>query len=1038
MRRTIPSVEGGLLYSTEIGSDRIVVGTPAWYGWLEHHTSFLFADLTGSFTAREGGGESGALEWKAFRTRAGKLHHLWLGPARTLTLARLQAAAQALSSEHAPAEPISLPPVQPATAQLSVQETAVSTVPTGPPSSFLRTKLNRPRASSDVIPRARLIEPLNAGLSGNVILVCAPAGFGKTTLLTTWLETIDHPSAWLSLDDNDNELADFVRAFTAALQNLFPDACQASASLLKAPQFPPVDRVATLLINDLADVPEDVVLVLDDYQSVHSSQVHRLLELLIGHLPSQIHLVLATRSDPPLPLARWRAQGRLSELRGSDLRFTLQETHAFLSRVGGKELALQTAGALEDCTEGWIAVLRLAALSLRSSADGAAFLEKLRHSPDRLVSSYLVEEILAQQAPAAQELLVRTSILEQFCAELGAAIMGSATSLAHVQATLDWVERSNVLIIPLDERQGWYRFHPLFQRLLQQRLQARISREELATLHRRASAWYASQGLIQEAIEHALAAGDASGAARLVEAQFLWAFEQEQWVQVERWLRLVPEEQIQSSPTLLVARAWILQAHGQLNDLPPVLTAAEQLLATGDIGASESEDRQFRILQALIAIQWSIVQFFTGQAQASLESARYAQEWIPPGEAHVASLVLQYLALSNQVTGQGDVALVELNEALREPSAHLNNTARLLFAQVLIYLATGKLQQVEHTSRHLLRIAQQADLAMSQYWAHLMLGLVYYEWNNLYAAAYHFSVVVANRYRAHLWAVQEAMYGLALAYQAQGPGLQARETARALLEWVQGEHNMRDLMMAYAFCGQVALLQDKVEEASQWLEMAGEQTVLGPMTSLEVPPITQARLLLAQGDEASVARGQALLTHLLQHAEAIHNTRKTIQVLALQVWTYDLQGRLSEALAVLERALVLARPGGFLRTFADLPPLFTLLQELRKRRKANHAADSKLDAYLQRILVAMNPQAAQAVSLEELLRQEGLEPLTERELQILRLLDRDLTNKEIARELVVTSGTVKAHTANVYRKLSVNNRHAAVTLSKALGLLAAS
>ncbi|TMD69826.1 MAG: hypothetical protein E6I97_20720, partial [Chloroflexi bacterium] len=445
-----------------------------------------------------------------------------------------------------------------------------------------------------------------------------------------------------------------------------------------------------------------------------------------------------------------------------------------------------------------------------------------------------------------------------------------------------------------------------------------------------------------------------------------------------------------------------------------------------------------RILRALIAIQWSIVQFFTGQAQASLESARYAQEWIPPGEAHVASLVLQYLALSNQVTGQGDMALVELNEALREPSAHLNNTARLLFAQVLIYLATGKLQQVEHTSRHLLRIAQQADLAMSQYWAHLMLGLVYYEWNNLYAAAYHFSVVIANRHRAHLWAVQEAMYGLALAYQAQGPGLQARETARALLEWVQGEHNMRDLMTAYAFCGQVALLQDKVEEASQWLEMAGEQTVLGPMTSLEVPPITQARLLLAQGDEASVARGQALLTQLLQHTEAIHNIRKTIQVLALQVWTYDLQGRVPEALAVLERALVLARPGGFLRTFADLPRLATLLQELRKRRKANQAADSKLDAYLQRILVAMNPQAAQAVSLEELLRQEGLEPLTERELQILRLLDRDLTNKEIARELVVTSGTVKAHTANVYRKLSVNNRHAAVTLSKALGLLAAS
>ncbi|HEX6551658.1 MAG TPA: hypothetical protein VF026_02765, partial [Ktedonobacteraceae bacterium] len=340
MRRTIPIVEGGLLYQSEIGSEPIIVGTPAWYGWLEQHTSFLFADLAGSFTARKSGSEPGAQYWEAFRTRAGKLERLWLGPARTLTLARLQAAAQALSTEHAPAEPISLPPEQPAAAQLSVHESAVAA---SPPSSLLRTKLHRPRPGSDVIPRARLLERLNAGLSGSVTLLCAPAGFGKTTLLTDWLESIDHPAAWLSLDDSDNELAAFVHVLTASLQRVFPDICQATASLLKVPQFPTAERVVPLLLNDLADVPGDVILVLDDYQSIHNDQVHRLLELVIGHLPSQLHLVLATRSDPPLPLARWRAQGRLSDLRGSDLRFTLQETHAFLSRVVGKELAQQTA-----------------------------------------------------------------------------------------------------------------------------------------------------------------------------------------------------------------------------------------------------------------------------------------------------------------------------------------------------------------------------------------------------------------------------------------------------------------------------------------------------------------------------------------------------------------------------------------------------------------------------------------------------------------------------------------------------------------------
>ncbi len=907
----------------------------------------------------------------------------------------------------------------------------------GPPTSLMRTKLYRPRTSSDLIPRARLIERLNATLSGNVTLISAPAGFGKTTLLVEWLQTINRPTAWLSLDEHDNELPVFVHALTAALQSVFLDAFQAPASLLKAPQFPPVDRMATLLINDLADVSDDMILVLDDYHLIRNREIHSLLDLLIEHLPPQMHLVLATRSDPPLSLARWRARGYLNELRGADMRFTLTETEAFLTRVLDNEVAHETAGALEELTEGWFAVLRLAALSLRSTSDRMAFMERLRSSPDHSVSSYLLEETLAQQTSFVQELLVRTSLLEQFCAGLCVAIMGSDASHGQVQATLDWLERSNLFLVPLDERQGWYRFHHLFKGLLQQRLQAHGSQEELATLHRRASAWYAEQGLIEEALKHALVAGDAAYAARLVEAQVLQAFEQEQRVQMERWLRLVPEEQIQGSPLLLFARVCIVQARGQLKDLPPLLTAGEQLLATADSGARDLDDPQSRISHALIAIGLSHFQYFTGQAQASLESARSALAWLPPGEEHVAGHALQYLAWSYQATGQENVALAELQQALRELPARPTITARLLLAQMFVYLAAGKLQQVEHTARHLLQIAQQADLVLSQNYAHWLLGVVHYEQNKLDGAMYHFSAVITNQHLAHLWGVQDAMYGLALAYQAQRLSIQAQETARALLELVQGQHNTRELMTAYAFCGQLALLQDEVEQASQWLEMAGEQEVAGPMLFLEDPLITAAHLLLAKGDEPSVARGQALLTHLLQHVEAIHSTRKTIKVLALQAWAHDLQGRETETLDALEHALALGRPGEFIRTFADLPPLARVLQELRKCRKARQAIDSKLDGYLQRILAAMNPLAAQASSKEELLHQEGIEPLTERELHILHLLDRDLTNKEIARELVVTPGTVKVHTINVYRKLSVNNRRAAVTLAKTLGLLAA-
>jgi LuxR family maltose regulon positive regulatory protein len=1034
VHRTRPTVKSGRLYQLEREGDPIDVGTPPWYDWLEEHDSFLFVDHVGAVTVRKNGTGHGESEWWASRTRLGKVFTVSLGPSRAINLSSLQIAARRLAGKQAHVGSAMLSTASPAASTLPIPQTAATS---GSLRALMRTKLSRPRSGSDVIFRTRLIERLNAALGGEITLVCAPAGFGKTTLLAQWVQTLDRPNAWLSLDEHDNELPVFVHSLAAALQMAFPEAFGATAASLKAPRILPPEHIAALLINDLADVPDDVILVLDDYHCIHNREVHTLLELLVEHLPLQLHLVLISRSNPPLPLARWLAKGRLNELRGSDLRFTLSETQSFLTRMLGSEAARETAGALDERTEGWIAVLHLAALSLRGTSDHASFLQHLDSYAARSISSYLVGEILAQQAPAVQEVLERASILEQFCAQLCAAVIGSDISPEQVQATLDWVERENLFLVPLDKRQGWYRFHHLFQGLLQQRLQTHCSQEELATLHRRASAWYAKQGLIEEAIEHARMAGDASEARQLVEAHFFRAFEQEQWVLVEHWLHLLPEEQIQRSPFLLVARAWISQAHGQLQELPPLLVAAEQLVASGDRDTSEADDPPFRLLRGLTATLWSLFHFFTGQTQASLESARSALAYIPPAEEHMASHATFYFVLSNQATGHEEGALAAVQQALRDQSTGLSSTARLLYAQTYVYVAMGKLPQAEHTARHLLHIAREGELVISQNYAHWLLAVVHYEQNRLDEAAYHFSAVIANQHQAHFWVVQDALCGLALIYQAQGLCIQAQETARTLIELVQEQHNMRELMVAFAFRGRLALLQNEVEEASQWLEMAGEQEVRGPMFFLEDPPMTKVRLLLAKGDEVSVARGQALLTQLLQHVEAIHNTRKAIQVLALQAWADDLQGRETEALDVLERALTLARPGGFMRTLADLFPLAPLLNALRKGRKARHAADKQLDAYLQGLLAAMNPVPAQAGSKEDLLEQEGLEPLTRRELQILNLLDKDLTNKEIARELVLTPGTVKLHTKHVYQKLSVNNRRSAVTLARALGLLAA-
>jgi LuxR family maltose regulon positive regulatory protein len=1012
----------------------IDVGTPSWYDWLEKHTSFLFVDHAVAVTVRKIGTDLGESDWKASRTRMGKVFTVSLGPSHTLNLSNLHSAARKLAGKHAPIGSNTQSMDSPATSILPTSKNAATT---GSLNSLLRTKLYRPRSGSDVITRTRLLERLNAALDGGITLVCAPAGFGKSTLLAQWVQTIDRSHAWLSLDEHDNELPLFVQSLVAALQSAFPDAFGATAFLRNAPRILLPDQIVTLLINDLAVMPDDVILVLDDYHCIHNREVHTLLELLVEHLPPQLHLVLICRSDPPLPVARWLAKGRMYELRGTDLRFTTEETEVFLTRMLGSEAARETAAVLDERTEGWIAALRLAALSLRGTSDHASFLERLDNHAARSISSYLVGEILAQQAYTVQEFLERTSILEQFCAELCAAVMESDASHEQAQATLDWLERTNLFLVPLDKRQRWYRFHHLFQGLLQQRLQTHCSHEELATLHLRASTWYINHHLIEEAIRHTLLAGDASRATQLVEAHFFQAFEQEQLTLVERWLRLLPEEQIQGSPFLLVARAWISQAHGQLKELPCLLAAAEQLLGTADSSAHDPDNTKQRLLRVLIADLWSLFHFFTGQTQASLESARSALTLLPPGEEIVASHVLEELAFALQATGFEEEALAALQQALQDQSTGLSSAARLLFAQAYVYMAMGKLPQVEHTARHLLHIASEGELVKSQYFAHWLLGVMYYEQNRLNEATYHFSAVIADQHQAHMWVVQDALCGLALTNQAQGLSTQAQATARSLLTWAQEQHTIHELMVAFAFCGRLALLENEVEEASQWLEMAGEQDVRGPMFFLEDPPVTVVHMLLAKGDEVSIAKGQVLLTKLSQLVEATHNIRKTIQVLALQAWAYDLQHRKAEALDVLERALVLARPGGFIRTFADLVPLAKLLHELRKDRKARHEVDKNLDAYLQGILAAMDQVPAQAGIREELLAKEGLEPLTRRELQILTWLDTDLTNKEIARELVVTTETVKLHTKHVYRKLSVNNRRAAVTLARALGLLAA-
>jgi LuxR family maltose regulon positive regulatory protein len=375
------------------------------------------------------------------------------------------------------------------------------------PFTLLRTKLHKPQISPDLVPRPRLVERLRRGLDRKLTLISAPAGFGKTTLACMWLQDCARPAAWLSLDENDSDLRVFLSYFVAAVQTVFPDACPTTLGVLRAPHLPPLDHMAITLVNEINDLPEPVILVLDDYHAIQDEAVHELVATLIGNLPRHAHLVLASRVDPPWPLALLRAGRQMMELRADDLRFTLDEAQAFLERVVGVDLTSEAVATLEGRTEGWIAALRLAALSMRGETDHAAFVQSFKGT-HRDLTDYLTTEVLSQQSQPIQDFLLRTSILDRFCAPLCDAILDDRRSTIDEeppsplsQAILDELDQANLFLVPLDYERRWYRYHHLFQDLLRRRLQAQLNAEELASLHSRASAWLRDNGLIEEALQ---------------------------------------------------------------------------------------------------------------------------------------------------------------------------------------------------------------------------------------------------------------------------------------------------------------------------------------------------------------------------------------------------------------------------------------------------------------------------------------------------------------------------------------------------------
>jgi LuxR family transcriptional regulator, maltose regulon positive regulatory protein len=936
---------------------------------------------------------------------------------------------------------------------------------------LLTTKLSPPPARPGLVPRPRLIGRLSQGLRRKLTLLSAPAGFGKTTLLVAWLHQLQiadeaQPNlqstiynlqssrvAWVSLDDGDNEPARFWRYFLAAFEGLQDGIGQAALALLRSTQPAPIESVLTALINDLARLSTEGALILDDYHIIQAPSIHRGVALLLDRLPAHLHLVLASRATPPLPLARLRARDQLIEITANDLRFSADETTLFLQQTMGLAISADRVAALEMRTEGWIAGLQLAALSLHNRDDVDDFITTFTGG-QRYILDYLTEEVFDRQPPHIQSFLLQTSILDRLSGPLCDAVLEreirdwrleiaqSPISNFQSQAILEHLERANLFIVPLDQERRWYRYHQLFAEFLRSRLRTTYA-ERLPELHRRAALWHERNGLIAEAIDHALAAADHAWAARLVEEHAERMLTSGEGSAVRGWLAALPAALVRVRPRLSVAYAWAMLAASNFAEAEPYLRDAEAALASST--SAQSAEREE--LAVLIDAARATVAINVGDYATAVELSRRALERLP--ETNLLLLGQTALNLGDAYATEElfDTAAAQQAFAKAIAAGKAGGYADVVVVALgslgQLHGRMGQLRQAAATYQEALHYAaQQGRPVFGAGKAHVYLSGVLLEWEDQGAAATHLTQgIELCKQWGHLQHVLDGYHYLAQLQLAQGNLGAALETieyaqqlaASALRTASGADQSLRNKKIGWAAeriavtRARLWLAEGNLDAVGRWVQER-KLAVDGDMSRHRDGHAILARLLIAQGKP-----GEALvvLEQLLRSYESAGWMWGAISTMTLQALAFQAQGSLPAALDTLRRALALAAPEGYLHTFVEKgEPMAALLGEAR--------AQSIAPPYITKLLAAFNELSIEHAVSSMTPRKASnaqFEALSERELRVLRLLAAGLSNQEIASELVVSVNTVKTHIKRIYDKLGVHSRVTAIEQARQLQLL---
>jgi LuxR family maltose regulon positive regulatory protein len=906
--------------------------------------------------------------------------------------------------------------------------------------TLLATKLHIPPVRPTWMPRSRLIERLDAGLQHKFTLVSAPAGFGKTTLLSEWSRQVERPVAWFALDRADNDPTQFWSYFIAALQQVRANLGAAVLDGLQSPQPLASEALLTGLLNELAENDDPLVLVLDDFHLLTAPQLHEALLFFQEHVPAHVHLVLAGRVDPPWPLARMRARGEMAELRAGDLRFTVAEATAFFNDVMGLDLSPEDIAALESRTEGWIAGLHMAALSMQGREDRTLFVQAFGAS-HRFILDYLLEEVLNRQSAEIQEFLLQTAILERMTASLCDAVAGREES----QAVLMEMDRANLFVVPLDDERRWYRYHQLFGDLLRSRLQQEKP-DQVATLHSRASAWYEAQGLIGEAVEHAVASGNVERLRRLVEGNALTMVNRGELATLSNWLDALPDEVVHRRAWLSVARAWVLTCGGDLESAEHHLQDADRAVEYQDSegGADEgiAPTEKQRVAGHIAAIR-AYTALLQGDASRAVEQAYMALEFLPPEDLPARGVAARNLGIALRWGGDLATAAQVLKQAATAAQAAGDSymAVTVLGDLALQQLGQGQLRQSYATCQEALRIAERyaqrsgRRLPAAGY-AYVFLSFVLREWNELEEARRCAETAIEL---CRQWSMQETLTdsytALTWVLLAQGDIEGAFQAAQQSIQLAA------EVSPWYVALTQQNLLQAQLARGNlafvvRWMEenyVQSRDRVAGRNLHW-FPSIVAILLALGQSEEAV-----RILAHQLETVNASNQPGRAVVPLALQALALQAQEQTEQALDSLSRALELGEAEGFVRTFVDGgPPMQLLLREIVRRGSTVPYARKLLEAFGE---PSAGPQAVGQRALAT--RESGalpsqdvlVEPLSARELEVLGLVATGLSNKEVAAELIISVGTVKNHLKNIYGKLGVGNRVRAGAYARELGLL---